>query len=61
MSKISSTIFTGLVFFIHFCSADSFQCFATPLKEEKLDHQTILFSGDTNLSLAEKMANYLGT
>lgn len=61
MNKTSLTIFTSLVFFVIFCSADSFQCFDSPFKEEKLDHQTILFSGSTNFSLAEKIANYLGT
>ncbi len=49
------------MFLINFCAADSFQCFDSPFKEDTFDLQTILFSGNTNISLAEKIANHLGT
>ncbi|MES2199036.1 MAG: ribose-phosphate diphosphokinase [Chlamydiota bacterium] len=61
MNKLYPALVIGLVFFTNFCSANSFECFDSPLKEDKFDPQTILFSGNANLPLAEKIANYLGT
>ncbi len=61
MNKLFSTLVISLVFFTNFCIANSFQCFDSPSKGDTFDHQTILFSGNTNLPLAEKIANYLGT
>lgn len=61
MNKSLSALVIILVFFTNFCIANSFECFDSLSKEDNFDPQTILFSGNTNLPLAEKIANYLGT
>ena len=61
MNKLYSSLVIALTFLTNFCAADSFQCFDSPFKEDTFDLETILFSGNTNLPLAEKIANYLGT
>lgn len=60
MNKICSTLVTGALFFTNTLSSDSFQCFASSPKEDVLDNHTILFSGNDDVYLAEKMANYFG-
>jgi len=60
MPKLCSTWIFSFVLITNLCAANSFDCFASPPKEDFPEEEAILLSAHTNLPLAEKIANYLG-
>ncbi len=60
MNIFYSVAFFSFIFSINSASANTFSCFATPPETEDTNTQAVLFSTNNDLTLTEKIANYLG-